>query len=97
MEREETLNYQRRMRRTWVRDIEGLVNSLHGTEGESVVKPYITDAPALVVVFEHRFGLTADGQRHEIYYPKEGCGIAVGLFIAALQVRAASQCPFSGF
>jgi iodotyrosine deiodinase len=47
-------------------------------------KPYLENAPWLVVVFEQVYGMTDDGQRSKNYYVKESVGIACGLFIAAL-------------
>ena len=41
-------------------------------------------APWLVVVFEERFGVRADGSKRHNYYVKESVGIACGLFIATL-------------
>jgi iodotyrosine deiodinase len=54
VEREEQKNYDRRMRKEWVQDVAPLVSALHRTDGSSAVsKPYLTDAPALVVVMKH--------------------------------------------
>ncbi len=47
-------------------------------------KPFLEIAPWLVVVFEQRYGIGADGQRIHNYYVKESVGIACGMFIAAL-------------
>lgn len=47
-------------------------------------KPFLEAAPWLVIVFEQRYGLEADGTRRHHYYVKESVGIACGFFIAAL-------------
>jgi iodotyrosine deiodinase len=47
-------------------------------------KGYLEDAPWLVVVFEQRYGLRADGSHRHHYYVRESVGIACGLFIASL-------------
>lgn len=47
-------------------------------------KPYLEIAPWLVVVFEQRYGVDAQGKRFRHYYVKESVGMACGLFIAAL-------------
>lgn len=47
-------------------------------------KPFLETAPWLVVVFEERYGIEADGSRRHNFYVKESVGIACGLFIAAL-------------
>lgn len=83
VEREERVNYERRMRRTWVEDVAPLVSKLH--EDGVPTKPYLEDAPALVVVtVQDSYTDEATGERHTIYYPKEGVGIACGILITAL-------------
>ena len=52
--------------------------------GTSWQKAYLEDAPWIVVLFEQRYGLDADGERTKHYYVKESVGIAAGIFIAAL-------------
>jgi nitroreductase len=52
-----------------------------GTDSE---KSYLETVPWIVVLFEQRYGLNADGETLKNYYVKESVGIAAGLFIAAL-------------
>jgi len=47
-------------------------------------KPHLTDAPWVVVLFRKTYGLRDDGTRRSFYYTEESCGIAAGLFIAAI-------------
>ena len=47
-------------------------------------KPHLTDAPWLVVLFRQAYGLDPDGAKRTFYYTEESCGIAAGLFIAAI-------------
>jgi nitroreductase len=47
-------------------------------------KPHLTAAPWLVVLFRQAYGLTAGGDKRTYYYTEESCGIAAGLFIAAI-------------
>lgn len=47
-------------------------------------KPFLETAPWLIVVFEQRYGVRADGSRYHHYYVKESVGIAVGMLISAL-------------
>lgn len=47
-------------------------------------KPHLTDAPWVVVLFRHAHGVGADGGKRTYYYTQESCGIAAGLFIAAV-------------
>jgi iodotyrosine deiodinase len=75
-ENEERLLYAKRASEEYLRAIEPI--------GTDAVKPHITDAPYLIVVFEQLWGLGADGTKHKHYYVRESVGIAVGLLIAAL-------------
>ena len=52
-----------------------------GTDAE---KPFLETAPWLVVLFAERYGVAPDGTRRKNYYVQESCGIAAGLFVAAL-------------
>jgi len=56
--------------------------------GTDPVKTHLTDAPWVVVVFAHAFGLERqpDGSERQCkhYYVAESVGIAVGLFLASL-------------
>ncbi|TVR71366.1 MAG: nitroreductase family protein [Sphaerobacteraceae bacterium] len=72
--------YERRISEEW----RGALRPL-GTDHQ---KPHLSDAPYLVVVFEHPFGLEFDEKGEEVkrkhYYAQESVGIAVGLFIASI-------------
>ena len=48
-------------------------------------KPHLTDAPWVVVLFRQAYGLDGD-HRRTYYYTDESCGIAAGLFIAAIHM-----------
>jgi len=47
-------------------------------------KPFLETAPWIVVLFAQSYGLGPDGEKEKHYYVQESCGIAAGLFIAAL-------------
>ncbi len=47
-------------------------------------KPHLTDAPWVVVLFRQVYGMRSDGGKRTYYYTQESCGIAAGLFIAAV-------------
>jgi iodotyrosine deiodinase len=47
-------------------------------------KPHLTDAPWVVVLFRQSYGIQPDGGKRTYYYTQESCGIAAGLFIAAI-------------
>lgn len=75
-EEEERQNYGGRMSPEWIEALQPL--------GTDAVKSHLTDAPYVVVLFEQRYGMQADGSRRTHYYVQESCGIAAGLFIAAV-------------
>lgn len=52
---------------------------------EGVSKPYITQAPYVIVLLEHKWIPGDDGEKHQTYYSTESCGIAAGMLIAAIQ------------
>jgi len=71
-EQEERAFYGGRAPASWLADLESL-----GTDHD---KPFLEDAPALIVVFAHR--QAAGGEKN--YYVSESVGIAVGFLLAAL-------------
>lgn len=49
-------------------------------------KPYLTEAPYLVVLFKKKFDIDAEtGEKVVSRYAEESTGIAAGIFLAALQ------------
>lgn len=75
-EDEEHRNYHGRMPPEWLEALAPLGTDEH--------KPHLTDAPWVVVLFRQTHGLTPDGRKRTFYYTQESCGIAAGLFIAAV-------------
>ncbi len=78
-ETEEREGYEHRMSPEWLEALEPLGTDWH--------KPHLTDAPWLIVVFEHAYGVRIDGDRRrkvKHYYVRESVGIAVGFLLAAL-------------
>lgn len=71
-EKEERESYERRMPQEWI-------NALHPMRTDWK-KPFLKIAPWLVVCFAKNIG--DDGKKN--YYVQESCGIACGLFIAAI-------------
>ena len=77
VEEEERRSYEERMSQKWLEDLEPL--------GTDAIKPYIEEAPALIVVFKKVHEPDKEsGARHPNYYVSESCGIAVGLLLSAL-------------
>ncbi len=75
-EEEERENYDNRFPPEWLQALEPL-----GTTGD---KPFLEDAPYLVVVFKESYGVDEASDKITNYYVNESVGIACGLFIAAL-------------
>jgi nitroreductase len=70
---EEGKHYGGRAPEKWLRDLEPL-----GTDAQ---KPFLEEAPALIVVFAQRYGDTPEEQH---YYVSESVGIASGFLLTAL-------------
>lgn len=76
-EEEERINYEGgRLPDDWLEALRPLGTDWH--------KDYLEVAPWIVVVFEQRYGLAADGSKRKHFYVKESVGIACGLFVTAL-------------
>jgi len=74
-EEEEYKNYNGRMSEMRLKDLEPFKTD-H-------IKPFIEDAPGLIVVFKHAFGKDETGKTQN-YYVNESVGIAVGMLLTAL-------------
>lgn len=88
VEAEEQVNYDSRMKKTWVDDVKGMLSDVHGLQ--SVQKPYLTEAPHLVVLFKQSSGTARDGTPVAHYYVSESAGIAAGMFITACTMRTSA-------
>ncbi|MEF2528778.1 MULTISPECIES: nitroreductase family protein [Streptomyces] len=77
-EQEEQLSYEGRLGDEWLAALRPL--------GTDAVKAHLTDAPALIVVFQQRYWLGEDGSRRKHYYVDESVGIAVGMLLTALHL-----------
>jgi nitroreductase len=75
-EEEEEKFYAERMPEAW----EEVLSPL----GTDHIKEHITDAPWVVVLFRHSQRQRPNGEWSPTYYSQESCGIAAGLFIAAI-------------
>ena len=74
-EEEEYKNYHGRMSDEWMEDLRQF--------GTDHLKPFIENAPGLIVVFKHVYGKSSDGKTTN-YYVHESVGIAVGMLLTAL-------------
>lgn len=63
--------------------------------GTDYQKPFLEDAPYLIVVFAEVYGVSADGSRRKHYYVRESVGIAVGMLIAAVHNAGLVTLPYT--
>jgi nitroreductase len=76
-EEEERINYEGgRLPEHWREALEPLGTDWH--------KEFLETVPWIVVMFEQRYGVDDNGEKQHHFYVKESCGIAAGIFIAAL-------------
>ena len=73
---EEQENYSGRMSESWLRDLAPL--------GTTMEKPFLEEAPWLIVVFKRVYELDEDGAKQNNYYVNESVGIACGMLITAI-------------
>ena len=75
-EQEELKTYQSRMPEAWKEVLDPL--------GTDHIKPHLTDAPWIVVLFKQTKRVRSNGEMAPTYYSVESCGIAAGMFISAI-------------
>lgn len=75
-EKEEYESYNCRMSERWKKDLEPI-----GTNWD---KPFLEEAPYLIVVFKRAYEIDAEGKKHNNYYVNESVGIACGMLISAI-------------
>ncbi|MEM1154007.1 MAG: nitroreductase family protein [Pseudomonadota bacterium] len=75
-EEEERAFYDHRAPDDWLEALAPL-----GTDAE---KPFLEQAPALIVIFAEKYGVDAEGNKQKNYYVPESVGIATGMLISAL-------------
>lgn len=76
VEAEEEINYTKRMAGQWTADLKFV-----RTEW---TKPYLTEAPYLVLLFKQVYGIMPKGRKKNHYYNEISCSISCGLFLAAV-------------
>jgi nitroreductase len=74
---EEKLGYVVRMSERWKKDLAPLGTDMH--------KPFIEEAPWIIVAFKKVYEFDEDGNKHNNYYVNESVGIACGMLISAIQ------------
>ncbi|MEJ8802696.1 nitroreductase family protein [Pontibacter sp. H249] len=75
-EKEEFESYNGRMTPEWLEDLAPL-----GTDWQ---KPFLEDAPWLIIVFKKIYDVKEDGSKRNNYYVSESVGIACGFLISAI-------------
>ncbi len=75
-EHEERENYSRRMPSEWLEAVRPL--------GTNDCKPFLDEAPWLVVIFTQKFHLDSEPRPVKHYYASESVGIAAGIFLTAV-------------
>ena len=75
-EKEEKKFYSGRAPDEWLEALEPL--------GTHELKPFLEEAPFLIVIFSEAYGLDSKGDKIKNYYVTESVGIATGILITAL-------------
>lgn len=75
-EEEEKISYESRMSERWKDDLAHL--------GTDMNKPFLENAPWLIIAFKKVYDLDENGEKHNNYYVNESVGIACGFLIAAI-------------
>jgi iodotyrosine deiodinase len=77
-EKAEYIFYHERATKEWLAALAPLGTDEH--------KPYLEQAPYLIVVFAQIYGLTPQGHKVKNYYVSESVGIATGMLISAVHM-----------
>lgn len=78
VEQEEYLNYDRRMGNKWVTDLQFI-----GTTNE---KPYLEEAPYIILVMKQQYHTGEDGTKFTHYYYEISTAIAAGFLLTAIHM-----------
>ena len=75
-EAEEKESYERRMSERWKEDLKPM--------GTNWSKPFLEEAPYLIIVCKRAYEIDDAGTKHNNYYVNESVGIACGMLISAI-------------
>jgi iodotyrosine deiodinase len=75
-EKEEYESYNSRMPEDWKKDLLPLQTDWN--------KSFLEIAPYLIIVFKKSYDIDAEGNKTNVYYANESCGLACGLLLAAI-------------
>lgn len=70
------LTFYKKISSEWSNDLKPL--------NVDIEKPFLEEAPYLVVIFKHTYQLGDDGQKSNVYFPETSIGIATGMLISVL-------------
>ena len=74
IEEEEEINYTKRMGKQWVADLKFVKTNW--------IKPYLAEAPILVLLFKQVHGYTETGEKKVHYYNEISCSIDNVVFVS---------------
>ncbi|CAI9739857.1 iodotyrosine deiodinase 1 [Octopus vulgaris] len=72
------MNYRRRMGKTWVYDVQTRTQT-------TWVKPYLEEAPYIIVILKKVYGIGENDKKINYYYNEISTSISVGIMLAAIQ------------
>lgn len=58
-------------------------------------KPFLEEAPYLIVIFSQTYGVQPDGRKVKHYYVRHSVGIATGMLIAAIHNAGLAALPYT--
>lgn len=82
----ESFNYQEKYKGEWRQELDKMKTTSH--------KPYLEEAPALIVVFKQRYG-EQNGEKVKHYYISESVGISLGFLFASIHNAGLVTIPYT--
>lgn len=76
-EKIEEIFYREKISEKWRSDLDHL--------NIDITKPFLTEAPCLIVVFAEQYTVDENGEKHANYYVPESVGLAMGLLVNAIR------------
>lgn len=86
-EKEEFEFYHKKAPEQWLNAV-----SVLGTDAQ---KPFLQEAPYLIVIFSQTYGIQPDGGKVRHYYVRHSVGIATGMLIAAIHNAGLVALPYT--
>jgi len=86
-EKEESEFYHKNAPKKWLNAV-----SVLGTDAQ---KPFLQEAPYLIVIFSQTYGVQPDGRKIRHYYVRHSVGIATGMLIAAIHNAGLVALPYT--